>query len=298
MRKFLACLFWFLGVVPALALGPIAPIGHTITQQNATVVTTSAIVGTAATLLSVEISWKCNGGITISSVADSSSNSWSALSTAGPSGAVCTALYYVENPTVSGSQTATVTFSASAPDAAVAFQSWKGMATPSSFDTSNTNTSGSGTTVSAGSITAAQADLVITAATPPDGSSGFPQLQSSPCSMIDSVSSSGALEGLGVGICGTAATINPTWGNFTSGASSAAVMAFNAPTTLEGSSKTNDYGILAPGTAAQESASKTIDYGDLNAGNPGKISASKSNVYIVLVPAGRTDKPIFHSFPP
>lgn len=261
MKAWAAGILFFLATISsAEAAGPIGLIDHKFNQTGSTTTNNlPAFKGTGASLLTVEINWRCDSGQTVSSVTDSSSNTWTALTQAGPSGAVCSRFYYKEAPAVSASQTVTVTFSAAAFSAG-AVQSWGGTDTPTSFDVATQNTAASGTTISTGAIVPTGSDLVITMVAPPLSSTGIPFPTTSGCYLIDGGNLAGFSILFSVAYCGASSSINPSWQWFTAGTSAATVAAFKGTTTVEGSSKTNDYGIFNAGTASQLSSSKTNDY--------------------------------------
>lgn len=291
----LACL---LAATHAFASGYVYPVAHT-SQHGTGTQTTTAINTTGASLLTASVSWLCNGAPTVSGVSDSKSNTWTGGTVAGPgTGSTCVRIWYAQNPTVGASHTFTVTASGGSIFATVTFQAWAAIATPTSFDTQNTNTTTTGTTIQPGTLTPTGLDLIYTAVAPPDAATFTWAISGGNCQVIDALSyAAGVAEGGGAAWCVSSGSLNPAWSSFTSGAASAAIAGFTLSANSIASSKTNDYAVMTAGTAANISASKTNDYPVLNAGHAGQVSASKSNVYVVLQ-ALHGNAVIFHSFPP
>ena len=169
--------------------------------------TSPAINTTGANLIVVHIS--SYSGATGLTLSDSASNTWTLIVSTAISHPE-SSLYYCLNPTTNASHTFTV--SGSNLYCVAQISAWSGAAISGALDQSNSNTSGSGTTLQPGSVTPSlNGELVITGVsddTPPGVfsiGSGF--------TILSQDAGSGNAQG---GACAylvqsTAAAINPTW---------------------------------------------------------------------------------------
>lgn len=123
--------------------------------------TSSSINTTGANFLVLAVSY----GISVISVSDSKSNTWTPLTEYGTVSTAFNRIYYVENPTVGSGHTFTVTGTNTFPGVAV--DAWAGALTSSVFDQQNGNANAASvTSIQPGSVTPGSNDqLVVTTMT-------------------------------------------------------------------------------------------------------------------------------------
>lgn len=203
-------------------------LSHTSAGSTAgATITTGTIDTTGADLLVVAIS-EYEGGSPPSVLSDSNSNSWTGL-TAKANGANATRcrLYYVQGGMVGGGHTFTSAASGTATYSSLAVLAFSG-STSTPFNVENGALSGSGTSLSAGSITPGQDVSLVVSALAHDGGAASVAVTAS-LAIVETVTYSGGNhDGLSIAWLSQspAAAINPNWTWTGTVASTAVIAAF------------------------------------------------------------------------
>lgn len=189
--------------------------------------TTSAINTTGANLLVVSVSQF--QGVTVGTLTDSKSNTWTALTAKLGASEAYNRIFYCASPTVGSGHTFTWDNGGSI-FGALAVQAWSG-ANVAPFDVQNGAVAGTGTTIQPGSVTPNQNNsLVVTSVDPifAGGSSGY--AIDGGFTISDSIASQSGIEGLAMAylVQTSAAAANPNW-SWTGAAESAATIAVFKP---------------------------------------------------------------------
>lgn len=185
------------------------------------VATTTAIDTRSANFIVV---YGC--AVTIGTLTDSQTNTWTKLTTRAntPASNEC-ALYYCANPTKSATHTFTYTLASGAPSLSVL--AFSGVATASPFDVENGATFTTVTSIATGSITPSVNNEVVVTGLAPGTTSGSYTADSGMTNIgyIPTIGGQGYGTAIAYKIQTTAAAINPTWSG-PSGSGSVAIASF------------------------------------------------------------------------